>query len=150
MQSFGERLKAAMKAKNVKGVDLAAQVGVSGSSVSLYISGRNFPQAGQMIKIKEALNVNLNWLIAGDGEMFLAEKEMAPQEVEEPTAERLNKELARLRKQQEQLLEMMQKQQAEQTRIELLMQQGGTSMGKPASSTFLEKACSMPAYGGIN
>lgn len=75
MNTLAERLRHAMQSatpKKVKGVDLAAAVGVKPPSVSDWLSGKSKTMEGEnLLKASKYLNVNPTWLASGVGEMRL-------------------------------------------------------------------------------
>jgi phage repressor protein C with HTH and peptisase S24 domain len=54
---FGQRLKAAMKAADVKNVEIARVLGITASSVSQWISGDTVPRDDKIVKLAELLKV---------------------------------------------------------------------------------------------
>lgn len=66
---FGGRLRALRGMDRLK--DFASQLGESSSRVSNYESGVSFPPEDFLFKLIQLKRANLNWLIAGEGEMFL-------------------------------------------------------------------------------
>jgi plasmid maintenance system antidote protein VapI len=74
----------------LKQSDLATKLNVSRQRISNIIAGRNsFTEKQQIILCKE-FDVNLNWLIAGVGEMFLNDEEF-DKKVEQKVNEILKK-----------------------------------------------------------
>ena len=73
MNTLAERLRYAMQfatPKKVKGVELAAAVGVKPPSVSDWLSGKSKTMEGEnLLKTSKYLNVNPAWLASGVGEM---------------------------------------------------------------------------------
>lgn len=63
--SFAKNLKETMKKKKVKQNQLAKILGVTPQTVSLYCIGKNFPDAKNLVKISEFLNVSLDYLLTG-------------------------------------------------------------------------------------
>lgn len=57
-----ERLREAMAAANKKQIDLAAETGLSHSTISRYLSGKVEPRQGAAIKLAKALGVSEMWL----------------------------------------------------------------------------------------
>jgi len=67
-----ERLLELLKAEQLTPSVFADEIGVQRSSVSHILSGRNKPGYDFLQKIlKKFKNVNANWLLNGDGNMFL-------------------------------------------------------------------------------
>ncbi|MCZ4273336.1 helix-turn-helix domain-containing protein [Maritalea porphyrae] len=62
-----------------KNVDLAAELGVSLRSISDYQSGKVEPRSDFLTRLHNLTNVNLTWLLTGDGLMFEAIKQEVPE-----------------------------------------------------------------------
>ena len=72
MKKFPNRLTSLMESLEVSGYQLAREIGVSDMSISKYRSGKTFPSFEFFEKLVTRYPaVNLNWLIAKQGEMFL-------------------------------------------------------------------------------
>lgn len=67
------RLKELIQALEMSQVEFAKNLGIAKSTVSDVINGRlkDLPNPVQL-KLYREYNVNLNWLLTGEGEMFLA------------------------------------------------------------------------------
>lgn len=65
---IGRRVQAALDETGLKKKDLAAALGVSPGSVSGYCSGSTEPSGASLATIARLCNVNLHWLITGDGD----------------------------------------------------------------------------------
>jgi transcriptional regulator with XRE-family HTH domain len=61
IMSFSEKLKQAMKEKNMSQADLSALTGIGKSSISQYLSGKNEPKSKAVEKIAEAMQINTAW-----------------------------------------------------------------------------------------
>jgi transcriptional regulator with XRE-family HTH domain len=59
--------------------DFAESIGVSTGNLSDWLSGKTEPSAKPLARIFETYNVNLNWLVAGNGPMFLETTTIADQ-----------------------------------------------------------------------
>ena len=66
---ISERLRQVCEAKNWKITDFAEQTGIAYRTMQGYIGGEREPNAEGMTGIAKA-EVNLNWLVSGEGEMF--------------------------------------------------------------------------------
>lgn len=66
MSIVSERLRYAMKLRNMKQVDLVEKTGIGKSSISTYLSGEYFPKQTNTYKLAEALRVNPSWLMGND------------------------------------------------------------------------------------
>jgi len=73
---LGKRLKQLIEVLGIKQNQFAQNIDVSPSHVSDVLSGRrnNF-SIDIIIKIAELYKVNLNWLLTGEGEMFITKPE---------------------------------------------------------------------------
>lgn len=65
METFGNRIKEALKQKGKTQRDLAEGLGTSHSLISEYVSGKKEPGIQNARRIAEYLNVDLTWLITG-------------------------------------------------------------------------------------
>jgi len=67
-----ERLMALMQAENMNAKDFAMEVGISPATMSNLINGRNKPSLEVMQKVLARFRmVNPQWLIVGNGSMYL-------------------------------------------------------------------------------
>lgn len=69
IERFPERLKAAMRAANMRQIDLAEKAGVPKGAINYYIKGKTQPKADRLYLIAKALDVNEAWLIGYDAPM---------------------------------------------------------------------------------
>ena len=69
ISSFSERLKEAMKIRNVRAIDITNATGISKANISSYLSGRYEPKQKNIYLIAKFLQVNEVWLIGYDCEM---------------------------------------------------------------------------------
>jgi transcriptional regulator with XRE-family HTH domain len=67
----GYRVKQIRKALNIKGKDFAPRIKISGPSLSEIERGKYYPNFEFMVNIVKEFNVNLYYLILGEGEMFV-------------------------------------------------------------------------------
>ncbi|MCT8824746.1 helix-turn-helix domain-containing protein [Glaesserella parasuis] len=67
---ISERLRQVCEAKNWKIKDFAEQTGIAYRTLQGYVGGEREPNAEGMTAIAKA-GVNLNWLVSGEGEMFV-------------------------------------------------------------------------------
>lgn len=65
LQKLGNRIKEARLNKNLTQQDLANRLGTSKSVISGYEAGKNDPAQSMVLKISEALDVSINWLMFG-------------------------------------------------------------------------------------
>ncbi len=61
--NFAQRLREALEFRQVRQVDLARSSGISQSQISLYMKGKVKPSLAIIMKISEALSVNVNYLL---------------------------------------------------------------------------------------
>ena len=66
MNNFNERLKQAMKLKNMTQSELCEKTGIPKSAMSQYVSGAFTPKQERTYLIAKALNVNESWLLGYD------------------------------------------------------------------------------------
>ena len=72
MNTTGEKLKKILEDKNLTQSDLSGIVGVSRQTMSSIISNASKPNWDFLTKLNTELNVNLNWLIADTGKMYVS------------------------------------------------------------------------------
>ena len=63
METIAERIKHALKLRDMRPADLAKATGINKSSLSEYLSGKVEPKQRNLFKIAKALNVNVAWLM---------------------------------------------------------------------------------------
>lgn len=66
MNNISNRLKEAMRIRNMKQSDVVKASGVNKGALSSYLSGRYNPKPGNVAKLAKALNVNELWLLGND------------------------------------------------------------------------------------
>jgi transcriptional regulator with XRE-family HTH domain len=69
--TVGYRIKQIRKALNIKGKDFAPRIKISGPSLSEIEKGKYYPNFEFMANIAREFNVNLYYLVFGEGEMFI-------------------------------------------------------------------------------
>ena len=74
MTTQGKRLKKIRLALNLSGEEFGKRIGVSKQYVSNLEADRNVLNNEKLVSLLVDFNVNLNYLIAGQGEMFNAPK----------------------------------------------------------------------------
>ena len=74
--SLGERVKIARLEANVRQADLAKEIGVSQAAVAA-LEKRNSKTCGYTAQIAKALNVKVEWLATGKGEMRGSDPDLA-------------------------------------------------------------------------
>ncbi|WMX13249.1 helix-turn-helix domain-containing protein [Aureispira sp. CCB-E] len=68
-----ERFKKLLFALETNGSNLAKQISVSQPSIARIINGENYPSHKVLIPLIEKFNVNSNWVLTGEGEMFISQ-----------------------------------------------------------------------------
>lgn len=77
------RLRELRRALNIQQGEFAGKIGILQQQLSKYERGENKPSADFFIKLIEKTNVNLNWLLTGNGSMFVSnETKQVPDAVE--------------------------------------------------------------------
>lgn len=66
MASVADRLRTALKAREMKQADLAKLTGINKSSISTYLSGAYEPKQDNIYKMAKALDVSEAWLMGHD------------------------------------------------------------------------------------
>lgn len=64
-----DRLRQAMKLRQIKAVELSERTGISKGSISYYLSGRTEPKSDRIYLISKALDINEAWLLGYDVDM---------------------------------------------------------------------------------
>lgn len=68
-RTLADRLKVALKHRNISQADLASGIGATDSQVSLWIAGEHEPRGKNRHAIASFLNINEAWLRTGAGPM---------------------------------------------------------------------------------
>ncbi|MCK4761753.1 MAG: helix-turn-helix transcriptional regulator [Candidatus Aminicenantes bacterium] len=89
--SFGKRLKMLRKKMGDSQKEFAKRVEVAESTISKYETNLRNPDSVFLAKLKKSTNVNLNWLIGGEGDSDSMFTEKAP-----PGIEDLSKQVSKL------------------------------------------------------
>jgi len=74
-----ERLAELIQELGILKKEFADNIGVSTGNLSDWLSGKTEPSAKPISRISEIYKVNLNWLVAGNGPMFLETTTIADQ-----------------------------------------------------------------------
>ena len=72
MNTTGEKLKKILSDKNLTQADLSSLTGISRQTMSSIISNASKPNWEFLTILNTQLNVNLNWLIADNGKMYVS------------------------------------------------------------------------------
>ena len=67
--TFQNRLKEALRLRNIKPVELSEKTGISESLISKYLSGKAIARQNKLFKISVALDVNESWLMGYENQM---------------------------------------------------------------------------------
>lgn len=74
MQTIGERLKTIREYLRLSQEDFGGKIGLTKSGISGVEKNKSFMSKEILSKLIIDLDVNLNYLVAGKGEMFISEK----------------------------------------------------------------------------
>ena len=69
-REIADRLRVALARLGMTMAELSKKSGMPYRSIQNYLSGKQNPGAEALIKIKEALGVNIDWILTGVGEML--------------------------------------------------------------------------------
>jgi transcriptional regulator with XRE-family HTH domain len=69
--TINQRLKDVIDALGLNATELARDLNVTKSTISNVINGNSLPSSKVLMPLGEVFNVNINWLLLGQGEMFL-------------------------------------------------------------------------------
>lgn len=90
-----DRIKLIMEQTKLSQQDFATKLGVSPASLSSIFTGRTNPTNNHVQAVHRAFpNVNVNWLLFGEGEMYVSSQPMAQSHTGDDTNERLHDEAA--------------------------------------------------------
>lgn len=70
MDNTGEKIKLILETKRRNQAEMSRIAGISTQTMSSIINGKSKPNWEFLAKLNQELDVNLNWLIADDGEPF--------------------------------------------------------------------------------
>jgi transcriptional regulator with XRE-family HTH domain len=82
-QTYGERLAAALRLKNLKQSDLANELNITQATVSKIINGSQYLDFDLAVKVCKLLDIPLNWLAYG------VDKEEKPRFLRNPERQRI-------------------------------------------------------------
>jgi transcriptional regulator with XRE-family HTH domain len=77
---LGKRLKTLRKTLGITQKELARTLGVSEMTIRRYEANRFQPDAEVLSKLAKTYNINLHWLLTGEGEMFIKREHKIPTE----------------------------------------------------------------------
>lgn len=69
----GDRLKSWRKSIPLKGFQLAQKIGITGPALTELEKNRTLPSAGTLAKLARNSNLNILWLLTGEGKMYREE-----------------------------------------------------------------------------
>lgn len=70
METWQERAKRRMREIGLSQDELATRLGVTPGAVSHYLTGRREPSMADTVRIAQTLDMNLTYLVLGDGEVL--------------------------------------------------------------------------------
>ena len=123
MNTTAKRIKEGMEIRGIKQTELSEKTGISKGALSSYLSGRYLPKQNNIYLIAKALNVNEAWLMGADIPMERSDA---------PLTQKDTKDI-------EQILD--------QTREQLLTQEGLMFDGDPASPEAIDSIISAMQIG---
>jgi len=68
--SIGKRLRKAIKDANMKMTDFSKYSGIPYTTIQEYIYDKRAPGGESLLKICAKLNISMDWLMTGQGEMY--------------------------------------------------------------------------------
>jgi SOS-response transcriptional repressor LexA len=68
--SFGKRLKVVLKKLSLSQTGLSKEIGTSNVVINRYIKDKTTPDYNFLNKLVTKFNININWLLTGEGSMF--------------------------------------------------------------------------------
>ena len=86
--TLGKRLKWVIKKLEMKGKEFAQRCGLSYRTLTDYLNDKRTPGANNLRPIAETFNINLHWLITGEGYPFVEQVKEPVKEVSEPEREK--------------------------------------------------------------
>lgn len=100
LDAVAGRLRRSCEVKRLKPKDIHELTGIPLRSVHNYWAGEQAPGAEQLGKLKAGLGVNVNWLLTGDGPMFLGvatSEDRATHALESSKVRQMERHVSRLR-----------------------------------------------------
>ena len=70
---YSDNLRKIRKELDISAQKMADKLGVSQGSIAQYESGKREPNYNFISRLNEIYNVNLNWFVSGQGEMFIGQ-----------------------------------------------------------------------------
>ena len=78
--SLGQRIKEFRKILKITQGDMANKLNIDTPNISFYENGKTAPSIQTLELIRNAYNLNLDWLLSGEGDMFLDKEPKANKE----------------------------------------------------------------------
>lgn len=75
METTGERIKKCRRVLGLSQADFANKIGISRITLARYESGERQPDAGVLLQISRIFKISIDWLLTGQGEMFIKQEE---------------------------------------------------------------------------
>jgi phage repressor protein C with HTH and peptisase S24 domain len=75
MENVSDRITAFIEDKKLTTTSLSKELGISWTAVNNYTKGR-IPDGRTLINFKQKFGVNINWLLTGEGEMYIQPKRL--------------------------------------------------------------------------
>lgn len=106
--ALGQRIRKARRARQRTQAWLAQEIGIETSNVSSWERGRTSPATVNLSRLAHLLDIDVNWLTSGKGDMDKEKEPAAHQQAAQPALERDQQELltlyGKLTKQKRQIL----------------------------------------------
>ena len=80
---YADNLKKLRYELRMSAQQLADKLGVSQGSISQYEAGKREPNYRFISQLNAILNVNLNWFVSGQGEMFNDTQKQPPEDIKQ-------------------------------------------------------------------
>ncbi len=93
---LGNRLRFWRKTLPLKGYQLAQKIRISAGSLSEIESNKSLPSADTLAKLVKYSNLNILWLLTGEGVMYREEEADTEDEVDNPELQQLYRSLKRI------------------------------------------------------
>ena len=77
MSSIYQRIVDMRKTLGLNQINFAKELDIKQPTLVGYEKGSSLPSADFLVKIREVFNANIDWLLTGEGEMFLSKQEKA-------------------------------------------------------------------------
>lgn len=88
---YADNLRELRNELKMSAQQMADKLGVSQGSIAQYESGKREPNFRFISRLNEVLNVNLNWFVSGQGEMFIGQDKTDHTKIDEAEFKKLFK-----------------------------------------------------------